>query len=423
MPPLRLTSLLQTALSGLSTDGRAVVSALGCFNGDTRSSGQVAALVGLRSRYQVARTLRREGLPPLEALAAWARILYWLQEAETTSPTNRAGWTSSVAEAGAQRPLCGGGLLRIAGVMIAALLAACSSSTAPAPGPPKLVGRVLVPGGPIDIAVAPSGIAYVTRFTANAVDRINLGTLTVTDSITVGAGPTFVIFDHTGATGYVSNQQNQNVGVINVGSASQTRTIATTGDPIPMQVTADGVTLFVTTNANRLYKIVIATGAATDSLDLPATSHHLLLHPDGALLYVATRDGGSVLEVNTATLTVARTFTLGGRTQAMVLSSDRRRLYVANETKPLIQIVSLTTGAVADSVALHGGANGVALSPDGRLLCASIIDLGEVQVFDRATLALDTTFVTGGVPRAVVPDPINGQVVVANESGWVDVIH
>ncbi len=310
--------------------------------------------------------------------------------------------------------------MRLSSGLIAVAVAACSSSTAVAP--PKLVGRVAVPGGPIDIAVAPSGIAYVTRSTANAVDRVNLGTLTVTDSVAVGMTPTFVIFGPTGATAYVSNQLDDNIGVINVATASQTRTIATTGDPIPMQVTADGVTLFVTTNANRLYKIVIATGTATDSLDLPATSHHLLLHPNGALLYVATRDGGSVLEVNTATLAVTRTFTLGGRTQAMALSADRQRLYVANETKPLVQVVSLASGTEVDSVSLDGGANGVALSPDGRLLCASIIFAGEVQVFDRATLALDTTFVTGGMPRAVVPDPMNGQVVVANEGGWIDAI-
>ncbi len=187
-------------------------------------------------------------------------------------------------------------------------------------------------------------------------------------------------------------------------------------------MTADGATLFVTTNANRLYKVVIATGVVTDSLDLPATSHHLLLHPNGALLYVATRDGGSVLEVNTTTLAVTRTFTLGGRTQAMVLSSDRQRLYVANETKPLVQVVSLTSGTEVDSVFLDGGANGVALSPDGRLLCASIIFLGEVQVFDRSTLTLDTTFVTGGTPRAVVADPMHSEVVVANEGGWIDAI-
>src|SRR5207247_8256741 len=40
------------------------------------------AWVGLRDRHQRARGLRRDGLPPLEQLAGWARVLYWMLEAE-----------------------------------------------------------------------------------------------------------------------------------------------------------------------------------------------------------------------------------------------------------------------------------------------------------------------------------------------------
>ena len=84
MPPLPLTALLETNLPRLSRNGRAIVGALGCFNGKPQSPSQVASLIGLRTRFQLARALRREGLPPLEELAAWTRVLYWLQEAERT---------------------------------------------------------------------------------------------------------------------------------------------------------------------------------------------------------------------------------------------------------------------------------------------------------------------------------------------------
>ena len=77
MPPLPLTTLLQAALPELSTRTRAVLSTLGCYNGDVPAAGEVATLVGMRSRFQLARTLRQEGLPPFEELAGWARVLYW----------------------------------------------------------------------------------------------------------------------------------------------------------------------------------------------------------------------------------------------------------------------------------------------------------------------------------------------------------
>src|SRR2546430_8028242 len=83
MPPLPLTALLQTALPRMSLASRAVISALGCLNGKPPCAGEIAAWVGLRDRFQLARALRRDGLPPLEQLAGWARVLYWVLEAES----------------------------------------------------------------------------------------------------------------------------------------------------------------------------------------------------------------------------------------------------------------------------------------------------------------------------------------------------
>ncbi|MGH7754637.1 MAG: hypothetical protein ACREN5_17665, partial [Gemmatimonadales bacterium] len=68
MPPLRLTAELVRALPDLSPEGQAVISTLGCLNGRPSSAQDVATWVGLRDRYQLARSLRRDGLPPLVEL-------------------------------------------------------------------------------------------------------------------------------------------------------------------------------------------------------------------------------------------------------------------------------------------------------------------------------------------------------------------
>ena len=83
MPPLALTSLLRSALPRLSPGSRAVVSTLGCCNGHV-SPIDVSQWLGYRTRYQLARLLRRDGLPPFEDLAAWTRVLYWLRQSEST---------------------------------------------------------------------------------------------------------------------------------------------------------------------------------------------------------------------------------------------------------------------------------------------------------------------------------------------------
>ena len=47
----------------------------------------MASHLGLRTRYQLARLLRSEGLPHYETLSGWISSLYWRQEAERTNAT------------------------------------------------------------------------------------------------------------------------------------------------------------------------------------------------------------------------------------------------------------------------------------------------------------------------------------------------
>ena len=89
MPPLRLTSILQATLPKLSATSWAVVSALACRNGRALPPNQVAQWVGLNTRFQLARALRRDGLPPLERLADWTRVVHWVLETESTGASLR----------------------------------------------------------------------------------------------------------------------------------------------------------------------------------------------------------------------------------------------------------------------------------------------------------------------------------------------
>lgn len=61
---------------------RAIVEAILLSEGPIGSTEAVARALGLRNRFQLARLLRREGLPPLHRLAAWTAILSWVSTAE-----------------------------------------------------------------------------------------------------------------------------------------------------------------------------------------------------------------------------------------------------------------------------------------------------------------------------------------------------
>src|SRR2546425_8566356 len=84
MPPLPLANILNVALPSLTGEARAVLDVLACKNGLLPPARDVATFLGLRTRHQVARTLRRASLPPLEELAAWTRLFYWVLQSEQT---------------------------------------------------------------------------------------------------------------------------------------------------------------------------------------------------------------------------------------------------------------------------------------------------------------------------------------------------
>src|SRR5438094_10040226 len=84
MPPLPLARVLSAALPSLSGEARAVLDVLTARNGLLPPANDVARFLGLRTRHQVARKLRRASLPPLEELAAWTRLFYWILQSEET---------------------------------------------------------------------------------------------------------------------------------------------------------------------------------------------------------------------------------------------------------------------------------------------------------------------------------------------------
>ncbi len=63
-----------------SLDTRILLEALVLTGGELGSAEQVAGTLRLGSRFQLARRLRREGLPPLHQMADWIRLLHWVDE-------------------------------------------------------------------------------------------------------------------------------------------------------------------------------------------------------------------------------------------------------------------------------------------------------------------------------------------------------
>jgi DNA-binding beta-propeller fold protein YncE len=453
MPPLALALLLTRTLPWLTVDGRAVMNTLICDNGRVGSAEALCRRLGLRSRFQLNRLLRREGLPPYEELAGWVCVFYWMLKADA-EPGGDASLRALATTARMDVASCYRLVRRVSGRCWTQLRGAGTDAVvalfrrrtqprrmtspssvartparglpSPAPAEPlppardRLI-RVALDGGPYGVAVRGGDLAYVTRTRGAAIERLDLAVGRRGGTIPLGCTPTCVAFAPSGTLAYVSLQYRDEIAVVDTTQHRQTAALRVPGDPFPLVLSPTGRTLFVTTNEDRLFSLCPSNGRILGSLRLPATSHHLALHPAGGRIYVATRAAGSVLEVDTSRLEVLRTFALGGWPQGVAVSRDGMLLYCANEHHGL-DVVRLATGKRIARLALLQGAVSLALSPDHRWLYTGLVHAGKVAVVDATTFETAAVLDLGGHPREFGFDSRGGRVIVANEAGWIDLL-
>lgn len=476
MPPLPLAKILSVALPALSGEARAVLDVLACKNGLLPPAGDVATFLGFRTRHQVARTLRRASLPPLEELAAWTRLFYWVLQWEQTGASLLALARQSNIEPATcyrlVRRLMGqpwsrvrrGGIagailhfrtvwsdkrmhelalqpyLQVAARREVTALAVGahgfgsdyviravrppSRAVADPPGRPRgvLASRLEIAGYPFDVAVAPDGVAWLTRLHAAVLERLQLQPLASTAVIRVGVAPTRVIVAPSGERAWVTNQFTKDVAVVDLVWRRRTGCIAMEGDPLAAGLSPDSRTLYVTTNLDRLCVCALTDtgGRIVRSTALPQACAELAIHPAANRLYIPTWKAGTILELDSRTLAVTYRYEVGGLPLGVALSQDGLRLYCGNE-QGWLDLLHLPTGQIVRRT-LETPVNEIAITPDQQVVYASQRAAGRVAMLDAHTLACVGTLETGGLPRHIAFDGVGSLAIVANEAGWVDLV-
>lgn len=303
--------------------------------------------------------------------------------------------------------------------------AACGGSTGPSTvyTHPSLaaVDSVPVPGRAYGVAISKSGRTYVTLLDVSTVvqDPV-LPVDTFSAPIPVGILPPDVVFNPAGDRAYTANQGANSLSVINVQSGAVIRTVQLGNPGFNLITSADGRTVFVSVSTGQVYVVDVASNTIVDSILLGPAVNGFARNPKRNVIYISSRDGGNVVEVDAATDAVLRTFTTGGRPQRLAVSPDGKELLVANETNGL-EIWTLATGTRDTALAIE--AYGLGLSPDGMKAYVSGPLSGIITIVDRPDRSVDTVLTVGATPRNVAFDRQGTTAVITNEGGFVTVVH
>jgi YVTN family beta-propeller protein len=278
-----------------------------------------------------------------------------------------------------------------------------------------------VGGSPFDVATTPDGTALVSRLHVAAVEALRLQPFRSVGSVRTGPTPTRVVVSQVGTHAYVTSQFAEEIEIIDPVNLRQMGAIPVPGHPLGAALAQDGRTLFVTTNLDRMCAVSIPAGRVVTSVPVPRACTSLAIHPSGRRIYIPCWKAGVIVEADARTLCQLRRFEVGGTAQDLAVSSDGLTLYAANEGGWL-NVIKLATGCI-ETVALDGPAVSLALSPDVEVIYVGLVFHGRVLAIDRRTLRVSATINTGGKPRGIAFDRTGQLALIANEAGWVDLVH
>ncbi|MDQ6828311.1 MAG: hypothetical protein M3081_05540, partial [Gemmatimonadota bacterium] len=216
---------------------------------------------------------------------------------------------------------------------------------------------------------------------------------------------------------YTTNQGGNSVSVIDLATFLQTALIPLSDGGFNLIMNASGSRLYVTTAGGTLYVIDPVTRGTITTLAVGAAANGFVFSPDGATLYVSSRDAGTVIAVATATNTATRTYAVGNAPQRLAISPDGGELYVATEGVG-VSIVNVSSGAITQVPMVTGG-YGIGLTPDGTQLFVTSPLNGSITVLDRTSHATVLTYTNFGRPRNVAFRAGTCTAIVSDENGQI----
>lgn len=188
-----------------------------------------------------------------------------------------------------------------------------------------------------------------------------------------------------GELAYVTNEDSQNLSVIDTRTDSLIATIPVGTRPRGVKVSPDGRTVYV---------------ALSGSPKCPPSM------PDAEcekLKADKTKDG--IAEVDVIGRRVRRVLPGGSDPEQFDISHDGSRLYISNEDAGTASLVDLKSGTIDTTVSVGAEPEGVRISPNGKLVYVTAESDTSIRVLDAATGAVKARIKVDRRPRDVAFTP------------------
>lgn len=233
----------------------------------------------------------------------------------------------------------------------------------------ELLKQVQVGNHPAHIDFTSDGkTALVTNNEDNNVSVIDTETFVITSTIQTGNGPHGFRISSDDKFAYIANMGENTISVINLETHKEDSKIEVGSAPVTTGISSDGKILITTLNAENKVAIVDVETDEVEKVDVGNGPAQVYIQSDNKYAFVAnqgTEDtpSDSVTKIDLTNNKVVATINTGKGSHGVVTSSDNKFVYVTNMFEHTVSVIDNEKNEVIATIEVGKIPNGISIMP------------------------------------------------------------
>ncbi|WHZ00470.1 beta-propeller fold lactonase family protein [Neobacillus sp. YX16] len=234
-------------------------------------------------------------------------------------------------------------------------------------GTDEFINKVEVGSHPAHIVFTENmKYALVTNNQDNNVSIIDLATYKVIQNISTGNGPHGFRIAADSKTAYIANMGEDTISILDLDSMKESKKIVVGNTPVTTGITPDGKTLVVTLNAENSLAIINLENEKVEKVTVGEGPAQVYVQTDGKFAFVANQGtpenpSDSVSKIDLESRKVVATIKVGKGAHGVVTSDDNRFVYVTNMYENTVSIIKNEDNKVIATIEVGTEPNGITL--------------------------------------------------------------
>lgn len=233
----------------------------------------------------------------------------------------------------------------------------------------KLIEEVEVGNHPAHIVFTEDGkYALVTNNEDNNVSVIDLHDYTIKQTIQTGSGPHGFRISTDSKYAFIANMGENTVSVINLESFTEEKKVEVGSSPVTTALTKDGKTLLATLHTENAVAIVNLESGEIKKVEVGKGPAQVYIQSDNQFAFIANQGSedtpsNSVTKIDLGSKEVVATIETGKGSHGIVTSLDQQFVYVTNMFDNTVSVIDNKRNKVIKTITVDKVPNGISITP------------------------------------------------------------